>query len=48
MQNISDEDFATIIGSVNTIISEKDKSLQEEFQRFWMSEICTHKYKWDR
>ena len=48
MQNLSDEDFVKIVGSINTIISEKDKSLKEEFDRFWVSEIASHKYKFDR
>lgn len=35
MAALSDEDFATNIGAVNTSISEKDKNLQEVFTRSW-------------
>ena len=29
-------------------MQEKDKSLREEFQRYWQGEITSHKYKFDR
>jgi secreted Zn-dependent insulinase-like peptidase len=46
--NLSDEKFETIRSSVLTTISEKDKNLNEEFNRFWSHEFATHKYKFDR
>ena len=45
---MTDEEFSTMVSAVNTTISEKDKSLKEEFQRFWSSEFATHAYKFDR
>ena len=46
--NLSDEKFDTIKGSVMTTLSEKDKNLNEEFNRFWSQEFATHKYKFNR
>ena len=45
---MSDEDFKTNVGSVKTSISEKDKNLTEEFNRFWTNEFGTHYYQFDR
>ena len=45
---MSDEDFKTNVGSVKTSISEKDKNLTEEFNRFWNNEFGTHCYQFDR
>lgn len=45
---MTDETFATTVGSVMTSISEKDKNLSEEFGRFWNGEFATHKYNFDR
>jgi len=42
--NLSDEKFDTIKGAVMTTLSEKDKNLHEEFNRFWSQEFATHKY----
>lgn len=48
MAEMTDEQFKTCVGSVNTDISEKDKNLGEAFARVWSSEMATHKYKFDR
>lgn len=47
VKNIKDEDFETIKGAVNTIISEKDINLSYECTRFW-NEIGKHKYNFKR
>lgn len=44
---MSDEDFKTHQESVYTTISEKDKSLREEYGRFW-SELTLHRYQFER
>ena len=44
MQEMTDEEFETISNSVKTIISEKDKNLYEDFERFWRKELVTHAY----
>ena len=48
VQNMTDEEFTTIVNAVKTTISEKDKNLGEEFQRFWYLEFATHSYQFDR
>ena len=48
MQEMSDEEFDTNVNSVKTIISEKDKNLTEEFERYWRKELVTHAYQFDR
>lgn len=48
MAEMTDEQFKTCVGSVNTDISEKDKNLGEAFARVWSGEMATHKYKFDR
>ena len=45
---MTDEKFNTIVSAVRTDISEKDKNLNEEFERFWDNEFQTHEYKFDR
>ena len=45
---ISDEDFATAVGSIMTEISEKDKNLMETHNRIWGQELATHAYIFDR
>ena len=46
--NMTDEEFTTNVNSVKTSISEKDKNLNEEFNRFWNNEFATHSYQFDR
>ena len=48
MAGLSDEEFATVVSAVNTKISEKDKNLFEEFNRFWTHALGTHSYKFDK
>ena len=48
MSDLTDDTFATTVGSVMTIISEKDKNLREDFDRIWNYEFATHKYQFDR
>ena len=48
MAQMTDEEFSTMVSAVNTTISEKDKSLTEEFQRFWSNEFATHAYNFGR
>ena len=48
VQNMTDEEFTTNVNAVKTTISEKDKNLGEEFQRFWYLEFATHSYNFDR
>ena len=48
MAALSDEEFATVVSAVNTNISEKDKNLQEEFNRFWTHAFSTHTYKFNK
>ena len=47
VQNITDEEFTTVVGAVNTTIAEKDKNIVEDFTRMW-SEMASHDYKFDR
>jgi len=47
MANMTDEKFETVKSAVNTTISEKDKNIQEDFNRMW-SEFSTHAYIFDR
>jgi len=35
MAALTDEEFATVKGAVNIVLSEKDKNLVEEFSRYW-------------
>ena len=49
MAELTDEDFASnVVGALMTIISEKDKNMREEFDRFWEDEFYTHEYQFDR
>ena len=36
MAALTDEEFATVKGAVNIVLSEKDKNLVEEFSRYWV------------
>ena len=44
---MSDEEFNTTVGSVKTILGEKDKNLTEASGRDW-SAIINHKYNFNR
>ena len=48
VREMTDDEFTTNVGSVKTSISEKDKNLNEEFNRFWSHEFATHSYQFDR
>ena len=45
---MTDEQFATVVGAVMVDISEKDKNLAEANQRHWAYELSTHAYVFDR
>ena len=47
MQELSDEEFSTIVSAVMTNVAEKDKNLMEEYNRHW-SELASHEYRFDR
>ena len=46
-KNMSDDEFDTAVGSVRTILGEKDKNLNEAAGRDW-SAILNHKYNFNR
>ena len=35
VSGMTDDEFSTIVGAVMTTVSEKDKNLREDFDRFW-------------
>lgn len=45
---LSDEDFEAEKSAIRTIIAEKDPNMTREAQRFMVSEVSTHRYKFDR
>ena len=45
---MTDEEFATLVSAVHTTVSEKDKNMKEEFERFWDKEFESHAYNFDR
>ena len=48
VKELTDQEFKTIVNSVKTMISEKDKNLNDEFRRFYDNELLTHAYQFDR
>ena len=48
VQNMTDEEFQTVVGAVMTDISERDKNLLEAHNRIWANELSTHAYIFDR
>jgi len=44
---MSDAEFTTLVDSVRTILSEKDKNQNDAFHRIWV-EFATHKYLFER
>ena len=45
---MTDEEFNTARDSVLTNVAEKDKNQREDFSRIYNSEICSHRYQFDR